>query len=503
MCKLRPAAIFGDHMVLQMGKEVAVFGKGESDRIVHVTLGTYEAAAKVLDGHFLLKLPAMPYGGPYVMTVSDGTDRISFEDVYVGEVFLAGGQSNMELELQNSEGGREEVHAANCPEIRMYNVLKTPVLDEDALVQERKRTWKVCQPEAFFEVSAVAYYSAKRIWQELKVAVGVIDCYQGGTSATCWMSRERLSSFPFGEEYLAEYDRDTKGKTEEEYDREYEVFQSGVDEWNQRAEKLRKEEPELTDGDIIEKIGDCPWNPPKGAKSLFRPCGLYETMLSRVIPYTVRAVWYYQGEEDAVRAEQYENLLTNLVAQWRKDYQEPELPFVIVQLPVFIEKGAEDDRQWARIRKAQYEVCKKTREAYMVCLIDCGEFNNIHPKEKKTPGTRLGLRTLEAVFHKKMAGGSPNFAKSVCRDGNSLIVSFEREEQLIIWGNSIPYFELAGEDKVYHEAKAELISATKLRVSCEGMERPRYVRYAWINYGRVSLFFENGQPVPPFEIEDR
>lgn len=500
MCRLRLAAIFSDHMVLQMGKEAAVFGEGETGNRVRVTLGSYEASAVVEKGRFLAKLPAMSYGGPYVMTVSDGRETVSFEDVYVGEVFLAGGQSNMELELQNCEDGFEEMLAADCEAIRMYNVLKTPVLDEEALVQERERQWMVCKPGAFAEVSAAAYYSAKRIWQELKAAVGVIDCYQGGTSITCWMGRDILGSFPYGVQYLSDYDNKVGQKTEEEYDREYAIFRNGVDGWNESAQKLRKETPSITDGEIIERLGACPWNPPVGSKSLFRPCGLYETMLSRVVPYTVRAVWYYQGEEDTVRAGQYEEMLGKLIKQWRGDYEEKDLPFVIVQLPMFIEKGAEDDRQWAKLRSAQYQVCQKTDNVWMVCLIDCGEFNNIHPRDKKTPGTRLGLKTLESIFRKEVKGSS-NYAKSVEREGNALVVSFEKEEKLVVWGTSILYFELAGDDRIYQKAEAEITQETKIQVTSDKVKEPHYVRYAWVNYGKVSLFSETGLPVAPFELE--
>lgn len=499
MGNLRLAAIFSDHMVLQMGKQVAVFGEGTTGRQVKINVGPYEASGNVVDEHFMIYLPQMEYGGPYEMTVTDGKMTLAFEDVYVGEVFLAGGQSNMELELQNCEGGRAEAETANCDAIRMYNVLKTPVFDEDASKEERERKWKVCQPGTFMDVSAVAYYSAKKLQEKLHVAVGVIDCYQGGTSITCWMNRETLQSFPYGKQYLSAYEIKVGAKTEQEYDYEYDQFQKGVDRWNHEVTKLKKDRPNITGEEINDILGECPWNPPAGPKSLFRPCGLYETMLSRVIPYTVRGVWYYQGEEDAVRAGKYEEMLTHLIQLWRDDYNEPDLPFIIVQLPMFIEKGAKDDKQWAIIRQAQYQVYQKVEHIGMVCLLDCGEFDNIHPVDKKTVGTRLGMQTLETVFHQSVKGTSL-YAAALERKDNALIVSFDKDEMIAAQGANLPYFEIAGTDGTYQEATAEIMEDNKLKVVSEEVSEPQFVRYAWVNYGEVSLFSETGLPIAPFEL---
>ena len=500
MGKLKLAAIFSDHMVLQMGKQVAVFGEGTTGRNVTVSIDSYEATAKVADEKFMIYLPQMQYGGPFTMKVTDGKDTIEFEDVYVGEVFLAGGQSNMELELQNSEGGMEEALHADCNAIRMYNVLKTPVFDEEASAAERERRWKVCEPGAFMDVSAVAYYSAKKIHEQLGVAVGVIGCYQGGTSITCWMDQDTLTSFAYGKQYLSAYEIKVGAKTEQEYDYEYDQFQKGVDRWNHEVVKLKKDRPNITGEEINAILGECPWNPPAGPKSMFRPSGLYETMFSRILPYTVRAVWYYQGEEDAVRAPHYEEMLTRMIALWRADYNEADLPFVLVQLPMFIEKGAQDDKQWAKIREAQYHVYRNVENIGMVCLLDCGEYDNIHPVDKKTVGSRLALQTLESVFHQSVKGTSL-FAAALERKDNALIVSFDKDEMLAVQGSSLPYFEVAGTDGTYQKATAEITDNRKVKISSENVKNPQFVRYAWVNYGEVSLFSETGLPIAPFELE--
>ncbi len=506
---MKVAGIFSENMILLRDKEVCVFGTGENREKIQVVIDKIEAVTEVCDGRWLVTLPPHSAGGPFVMKISGKDCVIEIANVMYGEVWFAGGQSNMELELQNADYGKEELAQADYPDIRYYNVIKTPFIDDEVLKKEAAQSWHMCKNGDFRDMSAVAYFFAKKTYEQLQVPVGIIDCYQGGTSISCWLSEENLRGMPEGRPYIDEYEKVTAGQTEEEYDLALEEYNQRLDSYNQRVEELKKKNPGITMEELNDRAGLYPWPPPMGRKSLYRPCGLYDTMICRVAPYTVRGFLYYQGEEDALKTTHYDRLLEKLIAQFRSDWRDSALPFEIIQLPMFIAKNEPEDYSWPGIRLAQEQVHQLVPYTGLTVLLDLGEYDNIHPTDKKTPGTRLALQVLEKVYREPVEG-SAMFFRFAEPAKNKLSLSFANtygKIQLLENGlkdireaetEGMPTgFELSQNGTDWYPASA-VIRGEQIIVWSERTPRPAFVRYGYFNYGKVNVYNRAALPLAPF-----
>ena len=239
----------------------------------------------------------MEAGGPYTLTLRCGQETLALADVMIGEVWLCGGQSNMEFRLRDEQHFRQ-ADALGDSRIRFFEVPQTATVAR-AEALERGCAWKPLAPGACGDVSAVAFHAARAMAQRLNVAVGMIVCCLGDTSASCWMSRETLSGFPEGRAYLADFEAHVAGKTDEQFERESAAYQQAVGGYNAASAALKAENPAITFAEITSRIGVYPWPPPWGRTMLRRPAGPYETILSRIAPFTLRGFLYDQGEQDA------------------------------------------------------------------------------------------------------------------------------------------------------------------------------------------------------------
>ena len=266
--------------------------------------------------------------------------------------------------------------------------------------------------------------------------------------------------------------------------------------WSAKAERLKQEQPDISPVRINELLGPYPWDPPPGPGSPFRPAGLCESMLRRVVPTTLTGVLFYQGEEDSWRTEHYDQLLKAFIDQLRRQFIDPELPFLFVQLPMWIAAGAEDSKTWPRLRQAQQLVALGVRMTDMTVLIDQGEYNNIHPTNKKVVGERLFYSALRTIYSQDAPLSSRAISKYT--QGNCLYVTLSKPvlppvtEDLLL--------EVAGEDGRFHPAQAALDGHT-LRLWSNSVPRPVQARYAWTDYAKVPYFDEDGLPLAPFLLE--
>lgn len=336
---------------------------------VAVSLAGLEArTAAGADGRWRADLPAGPAGGPYSLTVRCGAEEICLRWVYRGEVWLAGGQSNMEMPLERSRNGARAVRDSGNPRLHFCTVPKT------ACAPPEKLCWRTVGPETAGDLSAVAYYAGRTLTEHLDgVHVGVIVCCWGATYANCWLSRAALAEFPEGRERIDSYEAGIAGKSDEAFNREQAVYQGRLDAWN------------------ADPRGPYPWPPPAGRTSFHRPGNLYQAMVKPLAPYALRGFWYYQGEQDEERPGDYFALLTALIRCWRETWENEALPFLLAQLPMY---GSES---WPILREAQARAARSLPGVELAVLADCGERDDVHPADKETPGTRLGLLALEAV----------------------------------------------------------------------------------------------------------
>lgn len=534
---LKLAAVFSDGCVLQRGKRIVIFGTGREGAAVEAVLSgkvlneekeqESRGRGTVKDGRFEVFLPSLREGLDHTLTVTDGEETITLKDIAIGEVWLAGGQSNMELELQNCE----ERDALNRPADRMlrfYYTQKRAYMDEEFFREEEKTAWECFGGPGTRCWSAVGYFFGERLQNRLKVPVGILGCNWGGTSASAWIPEEALEEDRELKVYLDIYREAIKGKTQEQQLREYEEYCVQQAEYDRKQDLLYRENPDIRPDEVTALLGENRYPGPMGCSNPCRPCGLYECMVRRVMPYTLKGFIYYQGESDDHLPHLYYKLFSRLIRQWRQDWMDDELPFLFVQLPMHRYKYDPDFKNWCLIREAQERVYRTVRNTGMACAIDQGEFNEIHPKKKSVVGERLYLQALEVAY--KMScpeGRTPRFAWAEPKEGELTLHITDAQGGLLfrtegtqreLTGQSIGEynaaaakdmcgFEVAGEDGVYVPAEITGIEITAddaaVRVGSRETERPVSARYLWTNYGEVRIFGKNGLPLAPFRTDMR
>lgn len=491
-------AVFSDDMVLQQNKPIEIWGKTDAGSL-QLSFHDIVMDIAVENGKFRTFIPEQKAGGPYVLKIWSEQERLVFDNVMVGEVWIAGGQSNMELELVNSLHGEDIVKHIENPMVRFYYTPKISWVGEELLDAERNSKWELCSPDTAGRWSAVGYYYASELARRLNVVVGVIGCNWGGTSASCWTSMESLKNNPTIASYAEEYEERTAGLNEDSYIKEwkdYLIYQAEFDKkvgyYYQTAENPNWDE-------AIRLFGESRYPGPMGPRNFTRPGGLYESMLSRICPYTVSGVIFYQGEEDDHKPYSYKELLTTMIHTWREDWHDSSLPFLLVQLPVFLGEQDEDGMNWPFIREAQMDVSQTVNQVKLTTILDLGEKRNIHPLNKQTVGERLAKIALSEIYRKPDVTDiyGPVYSGFELK-ANQMILSFDyAEEGFVCTSDTVNGFEIAGDDKIYYPADVHF-TGQHIIIESPKVEAPKYARYGWANYFDVNLFGRNLLPVAPF-----
>ena len=354
---VRLPKLFSDNMVLQQGMRVAVWGWADDGEVVTVTFRGQKVKTTARDGKWMVKLGKLKAGGPDTLTI-EGKNSITLKNVLVGEVWVCGGQSNMEFPLSRSFEAKADIEAAANPMIHLLHVPKVKALEP---TNDIGATWEDCTPETVTKFSAVGYYFGRDLQKARGVPVGLIESDWGGSPAEVWMSREALEANPrYQREVLDPYTAAEKQHVEAVL-----AYQKDKDAAEKAGKAFKKRAPAA------------PW----------RPTELYDGMIAPLIPYTIKGAIWYQGEGNAGRAEQYRSLFPDLIRNWRKDWNEGDFPFIAVQLAPFMAiKEQPADSAWAELREAQLNTTKILPRAGMAVITDVGDPGNIHPVEEKTRG---------------------------------------------------------------------------------------------------------------------
>ena len=494
-------------------------------------------------GKWVLSLPPqLAQDGCTLKINLNNEEQITFRNISIGEVWLAGGQSNMEFELGNCTEGPQALAdttgEAGAKNVRFYYTNKISWMDEHFYEAERNTAWQTWDSPNKNAWSAVGFFFAKKLAQDLGCTVGVIGCNWGGTSASAWVRREYLEKDSDLKTYLTEQEEATAGKSVEQQCREYDEYEKNNDEWNKKCAALYAENPQIKWHEVEKILGKSPWPGPHSCKNPYRPCGLYDCMLNRVLPYTLKGVIWYQGECDDHKPLSYAKLFSKLIDNWRTDWKDQDLPFVFVQLPNHRNEYDKDFKHWCLIRAAQQKVHNMVKNAYMTCALDLGQFNDIHPKAKKVLAERMEQNALANVYNgacgKKpeevlspmlkdfiIKGADPqnkdSFGKIILTFENAANGFVAREDKINLdyykhmeqlQGNSVSPafngFEIAGDDGVFFPAAYKLGQQqgelNTITVSSPLVKNPVSARYAWYNYGPVNIYGKNGLPLAPFMI---
>jgi sialate O-acetylesterase len=613
------STLFGDDMVLQRGKLNTVWGWSEPGDKVTVQIGDTSATGVAgADRRWQVKIQPPPAGGPYTVKIS-GHESVELHNVMVGDVWLCGGQSNMGLPLRFTLNGADEAKAANYPDIRFFSVTGHPAYRHTDLIGGK---WSEVTPQTAEWVSAVAYYFARRVQQDVHVPIGLLLDNVGGTPAEAWTSAETLRPLkdfdvPLAElarltaegapeygnyvmHWYDEFDIGTKGKwaAPEMDDSAWKAVQIpggftelgvpdtpalawfrkeivlpdplpagrsmlylgviermdtayvngkevGGSSWvenprvypisdgilkpgrNVIAIRVFKTKPDggfmskpedlrlvLSDKTSIPLAGQ--WKgkiavdarPPHSLPLAYEnwpvmPTVLYEGMLAPVAPFSIAGAIWYQGEQNSPRGYQYRKILPAMIADWRKLFAQGDFPFYIVSLPVFGPRSATpvNGDEWAETRESQALTAASVPNSCLAVTIDTGDPDNLHSKEKKPVGDRLALCALANHYGEKVVYSGPTLT-SVERLPGAIRLHFAHTDGgLVIKGDKLGEFSLAGEDHKWYWAEAR-IDGDDVVLSALSVPDPKEARYAWQSNPSATLFNGAGLPAGPFRTDN-
>lgn len=366
--------LFCDGMVLQREAPIRVFGRATDGASITVLMTGHEETTTARDGTWLVTLPALPAGGPYELRISGDDSEIRIRDVMLGEVWLAGGQSNMEFAMQGLFEFEKFLPPEVNPQLRFIHI---PVTDFGEINREGLG-WKTADEKTVRCFSAVAYLFAAELQKRLGVTVGIIGSYRGSTANENWMTPESIKQEPELKYLFENYEKEySKFKDESAYEEGYHQFLIDLKEWKAKGGR---------------SYGMIPFAP-MGPKAHLRPSGLYDCMIKPLQPYRIKGCVWYQGEGNSGRHEEFRTLFPAFVKGWRASWENPDMPFYFVQLPGY-GKGA----SWPQFRQSQLDCSQHIRQCGMVVAEGCGDETNIHPRIKKPIGDRLAIAISAEVY---------------------------------------------------------------------------------------------------------
>jgi sialate O-acetylesterase len=466
--------LLSDHAVLQRGAPIHLWGWATpgSKLTIHFHDQTRLAVTDNL-GEWTASLMPEHAGGPYVLTIDGGPQEGKKEiaDVMVGDVWIASGQSNMEMPLRGFpptafvQNAKEEIAAANNPMLRLLLVEHK---SSDVPLQDINAQWSLCTPETASEFSAIAYFFGRELATKEHVTIGLIDASWGGTPIDSWISLDSLGNNPA---LLSAFSNRA-------------TFADHQSDLNAQIAAEKAEDEAAKAAGKPAPIH--PWHPQEVS---WLPAGLYNGMIAPLSNESIKGFLWYQGETDSSpqRAPHYSTLFPALIQDWRARFAQGNLPFLFVQISSFHSPG----ENWGMIRDAQRRTLFITNTAMAVSL-DVGNPSNVHPADKQTVASRLALAARGLVYGEHVTYASPLFREATIEPG-AMRVWFDNASGMTSEGKTLEGFELAGSDHHFVPASATIQGDTIL-VTAPEMTEPRYVRYGWSNV--VPAWFYNSAHLP-------
>lgn len=464
MGAVRLPGIFSDNMVFQGNREIRIWGwAGPSERIKVSFNGQARKIKTTKSGEWMVVLEPEKYGGPYILRVEGKDQTIELNNILVGDLWFCSGQSNMVWSVSQSNHAEEEIASANYPAIRSFNVGRQIAFEPAAEINGK---WQVCSPETAGDFSAVAYFFARKLYQETNIPIGIINASWGGTEIEPWISEKSFEALP--------------NELKDHYHYTPENSPDSI--------KIQLKTGKASLG----KIQPNPY-----------PSVLYNGMVNPMVKMPIKGVIWYQGENNAhaERSGDYYSLFPCLIRDWREQWGY-EFPFYWVQLANYKpESLLPVESHWAELRDAQHHTLSLPNTGEAV-TIDIGEANDIHPRNKQDIGLRLALAALSKTYGQAIVYSGPVY-KSMKSTGNKVTIDFDHTGSGLMAKNKYGYlqgFAIAGEDKHFMWAKAYINKNNQVVVYNDKVHHPAFVRYAWSdNPGDANLYNREGLPASPFQ----
>jgi len=475
---VKPAALFGEHMVLQQGMSVPVWGWADPGEQVTVSIaGQKHTATAGADRKWMVHLNDLKTSAdPIEMTIA-GKNTIKITDILVGEVWLGSGQSNMDFvvsgdmtkypgKAQRFAGvvhEAQEIAAANYPQIREFRV---PLKTSEPPLEDVAGKWVVCTPETVPGFCAIGYFFARDLQKAIHRPVGFITSAFGASCAQAWVSKDVLESDP----------------------------------------RLRSIMDGLAAQVAAMKSGAQPAPAPRGRggrrggsanpfANQHNPYVLWNGMIRPIQPYAIKGVLWYQGESITEGLTLYPVVMEHVITSWRKQWGQGDFPFYFVQLAA---QDANSNRP--EVREAQALALKVPNTAMAVAM-DIGEKSNVHPKNKQDLADRLARIARAQVYGEKIECCGPTY-ESMQVEASSIRVKFTHVGAgLVAKGGALKWFQVAGADKKFVDASAK-IDGNTIVASARGVSAPVAVRYAWHRWPEgANLYNADGLPAPQFRSD--
>lgn len=468
---LRMGPLYGDGMVMQRHQPVVFRGTANAAEKVNVAFnGQRQTATTGADGRWEVNFPAMEAGGPYEARITTKSQKRVIRDIYIGEVWLCSGQSNMEWPVGSTTSANDDLAQAdqqhrlrlfNMPSRYPTNAVEWAEATLDSVNQLKLLQigpWQKADKASVKGFSSIAYHFGRVLADSLRIPVGIICNAVGGTTTESWIDRRTLEwDFPV---ILRDWYHGDFGQA-----------------WA-RGRALQN----------IRKAAT-----PALQRHPYEPAYMFEAGMLPLQGYAIKGVTWYQGESNAHNIELHERLFRLLEKSWRNYFHQPDMPFLFVQL------AGINRPSWPEFRNSQRLLAAELPHTWMTVSMDKGDSLDVHYRDKKPVGERLAWQALGHVYGQSVVCEGPACAK-VVREGQTVRLSFDHATGLKAQGTHLVGFEVAGEDGVYHTADARIVG-TDVVVTCPRVAHPVYVRYGWQPYSRANLVNGAGLPCSTFEKE--
>ncbi len=501
-------------MILQQQTHAAIWGWADAGEsiVIRASWGTMASVKAGKDGRWKLFLETPGAGTGHTLQVK-GSNQIQIKDVAIGEVWLCVGQSNMGWSVANSFEAEKESEV-DLPHLRIFKSAREHW--HEPLVENRDRLsrWKRCDAKAAAETSAVAYYFGKKLHEELKIPVGIIQRAYAGTPIEGWMPwdiqkddprtqahRQRLIDF-------AERRRRNQGESAEKalatFEKELAEYHAKIDAGQTMKNAFRQLMP--------------PTITRPGTLGHQYPANIFNAMIHPIRPYGIRGIIWYQGErnsKDVPQAVHYQSQLIKLIGYYRNSWHKmsngnvpKDFPFQFTQLPSWNPPQTKPveglEASWAANRESMRLTNRMIPNTAMAVTIDTGDAIDLHPKNKKPIGIRHAYLALQQTYGRKIPASGPVLRRQITK-GNKVILEFDSVGSGLVSARAgaLDAFAIAGNDRKWHWAKAE-IKGDNIVVYSKDVTQPLAVRYAWaMNPSRRNLLYNReGFPASPFRTDN-
>lgn len=504
-------SIFQNGIVFQRNKPIRIFGTGEGVCVAEMC-GARAVSERTKDG-WLVTLPPMEAATGLTVTLDLNGEKRTLEDVAVGEVFVLSGQSNMEMPLFRTQNAFDEAKNADDDLIRFFTVPRryyegfTGRNRHFEIVEAKDGTWKKCTEETALHFSAIGYYFAKFLRKGLNVPVGMINCNWGARVIRTFIPYEDCENEPAMANEVAAYKKALTSMPEEEYEKAFANFLRELEiqcdttsetfEMAKRFGHLFAYAYDAANAKIAKPVAYGKFSPD-------RPGGLWSTMVRHICPLSLGGVLWYQGESDNRTSNYFEKYRT-MLNSWRREFNDPALPFFAVELAPFRREGRlaeqDDNEGFNSLREAQQRCADELENSYLATIIDCGDEFDIHPQDKKTPAKRLWLLAAKYLYGMDVVADAPRYESHRFLEDTAAIIKVKNAKKLYSYG--IRGFWMAGEDGVFYPCNAILAGDTEIRIRAPRVKAPKYIRYCYYSYPQTSyLVNEEALPLMPFRTDN-